>query len=120
MSTQSAEESIHTPTLFAQGDIDRVSMNFFKMIFSAPSRSTSKFYSFPVKCDRCGEVVEGRINLDNDPSVVYEGDSPEFFVRKVLMGNGLCFQRMEVELKFDATGKLLEKHSTGGQFMESK
>jgi hypothetical protein len=94
-------------------------MDFLKKIFPAPSRSTSNFYSFAVKCDRCGEVIEGRVNLNNDLSVEYEGSRNVYFVRKVLMGNGLCFQQIEVELKFDALRKLLEKHATGGQFVES-
>jgi hypothetical protein len=95
-------------------------MDFFKKLFSFPSSSTSKFYSFPVKCDRCGEVIDGRINLDNDPSLEFEGSRAVFFIRKVLVGNGSCFQRVEVELKFDETGKLLEKHASGGKFVESK
>ena len=94
-------------------------MDFLKKLFPAPPRSTSNFHSFSVKCDRCGEVIEGRVNLNNDLSVEYEGSRNVYFVRKVLMGNGLCFQQIEVELKFDATRNLLEKHATGGQFVES-
>ena len=93
-------------------------MNPLKKIFSAPSGSGLNFYSFAVKCDRCGEVIEGRVNLNNDLSVEYEGARSVYFVRKVLMGNGLCFQQIEVELKFDSPRKLLEKHVTGGQFVE--
>jgi hypothetical protein len=36
-----------------------------------------------------------------------------------LMGNGLCFQQIEVEMKFYRPRRLLEKHVTGGQFVES-
>jgi len=98
-------------------------MNFLKKIFPAPSSSASEFYSFAVKCNRCGEIIQGRINLNNDLSVEYDGaagsDSTNgYFVRKVLMGNGKCFQQIEVELKFNETRKLLEKHVTGGQFVE--
>ena len=93
-------------------------MNFFKKIFTTPSRPASNFYSFAVKCDRCGEVIEGRVNINNDLSVEYEGSRNVYFVRKVLMGNGLCFQQIEVELKFSEPRKLLEKHASGGQFVE--
>ena len=93
-------------------------MNLLKKIFSASSSSASNFYSFAVKCDRCNEVIEGRVNLYNDLSVEYEGTRNVYFVRKVLMGNGLCFQQIEVEFKFDEPRKLLEKHVTGGQFVE--
>jgi hypothetical protein len=34
------------------------------------------------------------------------------------MGNGKCFQQIEVELKFNESRRLLEKHATGGQFAE--
>lgn len=93
-------------------------MNFLKKIFSVPTSSASNFYSFTVKCDRCGEVIEGHVNLNNDLSVEYEGARYVYFARKVLMGNGLCFQQIEVELKFNVPRKLLEKHVTGGQFVE--
>ena len=94
-------------------------MDFFKKIFSAPSRTDSNFYSFAVKCDKCGEVIGGRINVFNDLSVEYEGSKNVYFGRKVLMGTGLCFQKIEVELKFDEPRRLLEKHITGGKFVES-
>jgi hypothetical protein len=93
-------------------------MNFLKKIFSAPSSPTSNFYSFAVKCNRCGESIEGRIHLYNDLSVEYEGNKNIYSGRKVLMGGGKCFQQIEVELKFDEARKLLEKHITGGQFVE--
>jgi hypothetical protein len=93
-------------------------MNFLKKLFPTSSGPASNVYSFAVKCDRCGEVIEGRVNLNNDLSVEYEGSNSVYFVRKVLMGNGLCFQQIEVELKFNTPRKLLEKHATGGQFVE--
>ncbi len=94
-------------------------MNIFKKFFPAPSSSTSTFHSFAVKCNRCGEIIEGRINLNNELSVEYgSGSSSVYYGRKVLMGNGRCFQQIEVELKFDESRKLLEKHVTGGQFVE--
>ncbi len=94
-------------------------MNIFKKFFPAPSSSTSTFHSFAVKCNRCGEIIEGRINLTNELSVEYgAGAGSVYYGRKVLMGNGRCFQQIEVTLKFDESRKLLEKHATGGQFVE--
>jgi hypothetical protein len=96
-------------------------MSFLKKILSAPTGGTPSFYSFTVKCNRCGEVIEGRINLNNDLSVEYgaEGSGGNvYYVRKVLVGNGKCFQQIEVELKFDESRRPLEKHATGGQFIE--
>ena len=93
-------------------------MNFLKKIFSTPPSPASNYHSFAVRCDRCGEVIASQVNLNNDLSVEYEGGRDVYFVRKVLMGNGLCFQQIEVELKFDRPRRLLEKHITGGQFVE--
>ena len=94
-------------------------MNFLKKIFPAPSGPASTFYSFAVKCSRCGEIIEGRINVNNELSVEYDSDgSGVYYGRKVLMGSGRCFQQIEVELKFSEPRKLLEKKVTGGQFVE--
>ena len=96
-------------------------MNFLKKIFSTPPGLESAFYSFTVKCNRCGEVIEGRINLNNELSVEYEPDGGSvYYGRKVLMGSGKCFQQIEVELKFNEPRKLLEKKVTGGQFVEQQ
>ncbi len=94
-------------------------MNFLKKIFpSAPSKPDAVFYSFTVKCSRCGENISGRINLNNDLSAEYEGDHQVYHVRKVLMGSGMCFQRIEVEFNFDSSRKVIDRIATGGQFVE--
>ena len=96
-------------------------MNFLQKIFAPPSHSTPSFHSFAVKCDRCGEVIEGRINLSNDLSLEYGSMNPAvggYYCRKVLMGTGRCFNRIEVELKFDPQRKLRDKQVSGGQFVE--
>jgi hypothetical protein len=92
-------------------------MNFLKKLFgSSPANPQKHDYNFSVKCKRCGEIIQGRVNLDNDLSVEYEEGGDVFYARKVLIGEGKCFQRMEVELKFTSDRKLLEQHITGGEF----
>jgi hypothetical protein len=92
-------------------------MGFLKKLFgSGANKSEKRYYTFQVKCNRCGEVIEGRVNLDNDLSIEYEGDQTVYFVRKGLIGNNRCFQQIEVELKFDSSRQLLEQTVTGGQF----
>jgi hypothetical protein len=94
-------------------------MNFFKKLFSgSPSQPSSNMYTFLVKCNRCGETIEGHVNLSNDLSLDYDGDREVYFVRKGLVGSGRCFQQIEVELKFDANKNLIEKQISGGQFVE--
>lgn len=94
-------------------------MGFLKNLFSGVSaRPEKRYYVFNVKCNRCGEIVAGRVDLDNDLSLSDEGDS--YVVRKGLIGNGKnrCFQRIEVEMKFTSERKLIEKQAQGGTFAE--
>ena len=95
-------------------------MDFLKKIFSdTPTAREKRYCVFQVKCNHCGEIIEGRVDLDNDLSVEYESNNAVYFGRKVLMGSsGQCFQQIEVELKFNFDRKLLERHSVGGQFVE--
>src|SRR5574339_638876 len=91
-------------------------MKFLKNIFSGTSAEPDKhFYTFNVKCKRCGEIIEGRVDLDNDLSLLDEGEG--YIVRKGLMGANRCFQQIEVELNFDSTRQILERNITGGEFV---
>ena len=83
-------------------------MNFIKKLFSgSPSAPRSNFHSFAVKCNHCGEIIEGHINLNNDLSMEYEEAGNVYYVRKELMGSGKCFQRIEVEMKFSASKQVM-------------
>ncbi len=95
-------------------------MNLLKKIFaSAPAQSSSRFYSFAVQCNRCGETIEGHINLANDLSAD-DGDGRLIYhVRKVVMGSGRCFQQIEVEFTFDSSHNVIERQISGGQFAKS-
>jgi hypothetical protein len=93
-------------------------MNLLQKLFGAlPAKSEKPYYTFSVKCLRCGEIIEGRVDLDNDLSVEFESNRDIYYSRKVSMGNSKCFQRMEVELMFTSTRELLEQHITGGEFI---
>jgi len=92
-------------------------MSLFKRLLQGgPAPSKGNFLTFTVTCNRCGEAIEGRVNLNNDLSADDEGEG--FHVRKVLMGSGRCFQRVEVELHFDSERRLTEKQAQGGRFTE--
>jgi hypothetical protein len=91
-------------------------MNFLKKLFSSPG-PTSRYYQFQVKCKRCGEIIDGRVDLYNDPSVDYEGQKPVYICRKVVMGSSHCYQQVEVTFKFDENRKVLEKTAVGGDFI---
>jgi hypothetical protein len=92
-------------------------MNLLQKLFGGSSANPpNRYYTFPVKCLRCGEIIEGRVDLNNDLSVEYEESGDVYYARKTLMGENRCFQRMEVELKFTPSRELLERHITGGEF----
>jgi hypothetical protein len=94
-------------------------MSFFKKLFSGtPAKHEKQYYVFQVKCKRCAEIIEGRVDLDNDLSVEYDGEKRVYFGRKVLMGSGRCFQQIEVEMKFTPDREMIEKEVKGGTFVE--
>jgi len=92
-------------------------MDFLKKLFSSQPAPKS-YYTFTVKCKRCDEIINGRIDLDNDLSADYEESGDVYHVRKVLMGENKCFQRVESIFKFDSNKQMLEKDITGGEFIE--
>ncbi|HSL30205.1 MAG TPA: hypothetical protein VK900_13485 [Anaerolineales bacterium] len=94
-------------------------MGFLKRLFGGVSAKPEKrYYVFQVKCNRCGEIIEGRVDLDNDLSLDYEGDKTVYFVRKGLIGENRCFQQIEVEMKFTPNRALIEQQAQGGTFVE--
>jgi len=94
-------------------------MNFFKKVFTPPPANSGKFYNFDVKCKRCGEIIHGQVNVNNDPSLELDDNGKAYFVcRKVLMGSNLCFQQIEAVFKFNEQRGLLDRQITGGEFVE--
>ena len=63
-------------------------------------------------------MLSTRVNLHNDLSVEYDGDQTSYRCRKVLIGDGPCFQRMEVLLTYDANRRLLSRELSGGEFVD--
>ena len=46
-------------------------MGFLKNLFGGgtSAKPEKRYYVFNVKCNRCGEIIEGRVDLDNDLSL---------------------------------------------------
>lgn len=94
-------------------------MDFLRRLF-APTAPVRPVMPISVKCLRCGEIIAGEINLNNELSVDYgeEGGGPTSYVcRKSFTGAARCFQRIDVVLTFDAARRLRDKQITGGQFV---
>jgi hypothetical protein len=87
-----------------------------KSIF--PPRPSSRYYQFQVKCKRCGEIFNGKVDLYNELSQDFESEVVVHFCRKVLMGSGPCFQQVEAIFKFDENRNMTERQITGGEFVE--
>lgn len=94
-------------------------MGFLKNLFKGtPAKPEKRYYIFQVKCNRCGEIIEGRVDLDNDLSLEFEDNRNVYFVRKGLLGANRCFQQIEVDMKFTSTRELIERSAQGGTFVE--
>ena len=100
-------------------------MSFLKKLgdlFGSQSHSVANVYWVYARCNRCGEVLRGRIDLRNDLSVEYgETEAQTSYVcRKLLSGNGsnLCFQNIEIRLEFDSSRKLIDQQASGGTLVD--
>ena len=84
------------------------------------SRQSQDEYWAEVRCNRCQNIVRARIDLRNELSLLDEDDTQaHYYCRKILVGQAGCFQRMEVELFFDAQRNLVKRQVVGGQFTET-
>lgn len=90
-----------------------------KLLAPAPNMQDYGFW-INVKCNRCGEVLRVRINLANDLSSDYSDNASAntYFCRKVIVGDKLCFQKIEVKLNFNSKRKLTAQEISGGEFVE--
>jgi hypothetical protein len=95
-------------------------MGFFKSLarLFGPTEYVKPIYRFTARCNRCGEVLQGRVDLHNDISL--DDDGSGFHCTKVLIGKGenLCFNKVEVNLTFDSKRQLKNREISGGTFEE--
>jgi hypothetical protein len=94
-------------------------MNFFKNLFGQKSGPAQTGLSLKVRCRRCGEIIETRVDLANELSVDYdEAGRATYHCRKGLIGRQQCYQTIEVELQFDANRRAIDRQISGGEFVE--
>ena len=96
-------------------------MSFWRKILGRQSKA-GRYYPVQVKCARCGEIIETRVDLHNDLTADYDeqGRVRAYFVRKILQGSGRtrCFATIEVILRFDPRRQLVDREVHGGEFLE--
>ena len=96
-------------------------MGFFdalKALFGGGSSGHSdEGYWIYVRCRRCGEVIKTRLDLLNSLALNDEGG---YTTTKTLVGNRLCFERIEVTLTFDENRRLLEREIVHGDFITAE
>lgn len=74
-------------------------------------------YWLYVRCDRCGEVIKTRIDLQGSLS---QQDDGGFVAHKTLVGSQRCFQRIEVTLNFDSQRRLTSRDIAFGTFITAE
>ncbi len=98
-------------------------MIFLKKLFrpsaSQKEKSPEKFLIITVQCARCGEIIQTRIDLENDLSAEFGEKESEttYFCRKMLIGKKNCYAPIEVELTFDNKRRIIEQTIKGGNFV---
>ena len=93
-------------------------MGIFKKLnqLLSSAKEDERAYWLDVECGRCGEVIRTRVDLYNDLSPIYEESGVTYFCRKVLIGQGRCYQKIEVEMTFDEKRKPTGREIKGGKF----
>ena len=98
-------------------------MDLFKKIsgmFRISRAKDRSGYWLKVKCNRCGEEIQARIDLYNEPSIEYRDEKQVYFCRKVLIGEERCFQQIEITLTFDDQHSLIDRQISGGVFVNGQ
>ncbi len=92
-----------------------------KNIFTVPTGdTTSKFVTFTIRCNKCGEEITVRARKNSDISRVSEGEKlagAEYFLRKEILGEK-CNNLIYIEVSFGPGFNIISKEISGGKFVE--
>ncbi|MGC8877898.1 MAG: hypothetical protein ACP5R2_01580 [Anaerolineae bacterium] len=86
-------------------------------LFAGTGTTSGGGYYIYVRCNRCGEALRTRVNLQNDLS---ESDAGGYVLNKTLVGSGRCFERIEVHLEFNPARQLTGREISGGEFITAQ
>jgi hypothetical protein len=93
-----------------------------KRLFGGPSGDGDDGIYLYVRCDRCGDQVRVRINPRSELLQEFDPASDRvsgYAVRKVAIDQR-CFRPIEIQLRFDAGRRELERHIEGGTFISAE
>lgn len=92
-----------------------------KRLFAMPDAGGSKFVTFNIVCDKCGEEITVKASRTSDISRIYEGEEAppgaEYFLRKEILGND-CNNLIYITVYFGSGYRILSREITGGRFVE--
>jgi hypothetical protein len=90
-------------------------------LFSSPKGDGRSLWLY-VQCDKCGEILKGRVDLHNDLSLDFGegGSATSYFCRKVFVGSNRCYRPIEVQLTFDKNRRVVNEEITGGEIVSEK
>ena len=80
-------------------------------------QSDKNGYWLYARCNRCGEVIRTRIDFQRELNPRDEGG---YVVRKTLVGNQTCFERIQVTLIFDGRRQLVDHEIVGGELASAE
>ncbi|MGI6379484.1 MAG: hypothetical protein ACOX2R_01710 [Anaerolineae bacterium] len=71
------------------------------------------------RCQKCGEVIDVRVDKRNDLNREDEGPGP-FLLRKEVMGSKRCFALIRAEVWFDANYAVAQADIQGGSLVSKE
>jgi len=77
------------------------------------------FIFFNVKCNRCGEEIQIKVNRRNDLQNLYKDSrktGPAYILTKEALGKK-CPNLMKISVKFDENYRILSKKVSGAKFI---
>ncbi len=95
-------------------------MRWLKRFFSArPRQPGNTAVWLYVRCSRCDEAIEVRVDRRYDLASEWRDPGepgPAYTMHKDIVGES-CFQRISVDVGFDAGFKIVEQRISGGVFL---
>lgn len=98
-------------------------MRWLKQLFTRRSRASSNYALWVyVRCQHCGEAISIRADRRYDLASEWREpgeEGPAYTMHKDIVGER-CFQRISVDVGFDARLQIVQQQITGGDFLTAE